>query len=702
MLKRMKNFLKNTSGSILPTMGILTIPLAIAAGAAIDYTRYTNMRTEVQTGIDAAGIAAIGELNNIRQQVGQSGLTGNAFNQKVEDELTIYANSFLEANIQSKIAKNAYTLTTKYIPATRDQDGGIEMVANITYDTVFGGVDGKDGGLLLFTDKIYDELTSIVTVGNRTIEVALVMDNSGSMGSTPSGGSKRKIDSMKEAATKLVTDLFNSAADSASSEPVKFSLVPFAGSVNVGPLGHENLDGDFMDVRGINPANNENLDWRNTFRTTETVNVAGNGYVVRVGGIPVTRLDVFDMIGEPWAGCVEMRPWPHNVLDTIVEARQRGYNNINNQLDGDNDGVNDGAKALFIPYFAPDEPDFEHSDYWGPNNHSSRKRPYAFGVDHNNDDDGYRNSYLYDFRDFIPGNTNQHIQLYTNDDAEIVTTGQNPNGSGNGTIANIADDQDGQNNQINRTNWMFKYQSNVQLGTLNQNFGPNAGCTTDPITALTSDLNTINNAIDDMEASGTTNIQQGLTWGWRTLSEAAPFDQGRPLSDVINLKFVILLTDGANFYSTDGDSTPNASAYGAWGYMRPDTHPLKHAINVNVPIHNRIAEGLDTEDIANTIYAGQTFDLTPNTSAEFSTLMNVHTAQACENAKESGISIYTIVYDLNNQATEDLMRACAGSGKLDNKNLLSNVQFYHEADGLSLDDTFAEIASSISAIRITK
>ena len=82
--------------------------------------------------------------------------------------------------------------------------------------------------------------------------------------------------------------------------------------------------------------------------------------------------------------------------------------------------------------------------------------------------------------------------------------------------------------------------------------------------------------------------------------------------------------------------------------------------------------------------------------------MNVHTAQSCENAKRSGISIYTIVYDLNNQATEDLMRACSGSGVLNDKNLLSGVTFYHEADGASLDDTFAEIASSISAIRITK
>ena len=702
MLKNFKKFLKNTSGSILPTMALLTIPLGITIGAAVDYTRYINMRSEVQTGLDAAGIATVVELPTILQRVGGTGATGDEFNQQVNAEVSQYAAAFLEANIQNETAKNGYTLSARYIPARVNQDGGIEIIADITYDTIFGGIDGENGGFLLTQDKITEQLTSQITTGNRTIEVALVMDNSGSMNAFPSGGGQRKIISMKDAATTLVSDLFKSAINAVSPEPVKVALVPFAGTVNVGPLGHPNLDGDFLDTNGISPVNNENLDWRNTFRTNQNVRVSRNGHVVNVDGQRVSRLDVFNMIGEPWAGCVEMRPWPHNVLDTAVEVSQRGFQNINNRLDADNDGINDGAKALFVPYFAPDEPDFEHADYWGPSTHVSRNRRYAIDVDHNDDEAQYHNSYLYDFRDFIPGNNTQHIQLYTNDDAEIVTTGTNPNGSGSGTIPNIATGQFGATNQINRTNWLFKYQSNVQLGTFSESYGPNAGCTTDPITPLTSDMNTINNAIAAMDARGTTNIQQGLTWGWRTLSEAVPFDQGRPLSDEVNLKFIILLTDGENFYTSSRGLTPNQTAYGAWGYMRPDTHPLKHAINVNLPIHNRISEGVEPADLAGTIYAGQTFDLTPDSRNDFRDLMNVHTAQSCENAKKSGISIYTIVYDLNEQSTEDLMRACSGSGILDGQNVLSGVTFYHEADGTNLADTFAAIASSISAIRITQ
>ena len=373
------------------------------------------------------------------------------------------------------------------------------------------------------------------------------------------------------------------------------------------------------------------------------------------------------MLGEPWAGCVEMRPWPHNTLDTYVKDKG-GYNIVNNKLDSDGDGTKDGAKALFVPFFAPDEPDrnYEYNQY---NTYGDYNR--------------YSNSYLYDF---IDGDGNNYYTDASSGDPAYQVKGQT--------------------RQIERSNWMFKYQANAKLGNFSETFGPNDGCRTDPITALTPDETVVTTAIGQMDANGTTNIQQGLTWGWRTLSEGLPFDQGRPSSDRVNLKFIILLTDGNNFYSEDIGDSPNESGYGAWGYTRPKTHALKHAIKENVSYHNRMGEGLDPADLANTIYAGVSFDETPQTNAQFTTLMNAHTAQSCENVKNDGVSIYAIAYDLGgtvgNNPTKALMSACAGSGKIDGNDVISGVTFYHDADGANLDDTFAEIASSISAIRITK
>lgn len=693
----------------MPTMAVLTIPLGIAAGAAVDYTRYVNMRNEVQVGIDTAALATINELPNILSAI-PSDLDADQFDERARNDLSKYAEGFLAANITSKLGKESYTFNVNYSSGDIGEKNFLEITANLEYDTIFGGVNSKDGGILLFKDTITETLTSIVNTGDRTIEVALVMDNSGSMQGRPRGGGDRKIDSMKAATKVLVDRLHIATVGGQLDDPLKFSLIPFSGTVNVGREGSPNLAGNFIDRRGFNPTHHENFDWMGTFQTNLTKQVL-HGHSITVGGRYQSRFDVFRMLNNtPWGGCVEMRPWPHNILDTYVED-SGSYSEINGTRFTKNDDsnveipgtTNTGSSALFVPYFAPDEPDSRFAERRERGNRDVRD-PIT-NVDHDPDNDKYRNSYLYDFRD---ANNNQ---LYTRQNSNNFAFG-----------VNFA------NRQVERTNWMFKYQRDLRVEEINtyrglgsrlrrtgfsDSSGPNYGCTTQAITPLTTNQTTITNAIDSMEASGFTNIQQGLTWGWRTLSEGLPFDQGRPRDNRVNLKFIILLTDGNNFYQLDRrdednnieDKTPNVSAYGAWGYTRPDSHPLRHAVS-NRPTHNRMADGVEPADLIGTIYEGQTFDLTPDDQTEFRALMNVHTAQACENVKNDGISIYTIAYDLSgtveSNPTKRLMDACSGSGRIDKKELVTNVQFYHDAENADLSDTFRQIASSISAIRLTK
>lgn len=689
MFKKFNNFLKNTSGSILPTLGILIVPLGITIGAAVDYTLFVNIRNEIQTGVDAAGIASAAELVNIQQTVDPN-LKGSARDNAIKAELEVYASAFLGTNITSRGAQGAYNFELEYIPETAATQGGVRVIANFEYDTIFGGLSGGDGGPLLFDDTIEGELSSLVRFGNRRLEVALVMDNSGSMGRPPRTGGIDKIDAMKNATATLVSRLNAAASNSVLEDSVKFSLVPFSGTVNVGKDGHDNHDGDFIDRRGFNPVNNENLDWDDTFQNTASNSrnfipadvVIENRHVVKIDDEFKSRLDVFKMLRTDWAGCVEMRPWPYNTLDTYVEDNGT-YNSINNQFDSDGNGQNDGTSALFVPYFAPDEPDRNHLST-GSNGSNTFRR----------DNDFFTNSYLIDYVD------GKNRFVYTERNSRDIANGAR-----------------GQNRQIERTNWLFKYQrfQNFRSDNFNgRTRGPNRGCTTQPITALTTDITNVEDAIDNMNASGVTNIQQGLTWGWRTLSEGLPFDQGRSLTDETNLKFIILLTDGNNFYQEDGDITPNNSAYGAWGYARSSpASNIRHAIS-GKSTHNRMADGVTAADLNGTLYEGESFNLSPTTSDQFTELMNVHTAQSCENIKADGISIYTIAYDLNPsdeedevkragiQRTLDLMTACAGSGLIDNRNVIRNVQFSHNAEGVDLDDTFNQIASSISALRLAQ
>jgi len=152
---------------------------------------------------------------------------------------------------------------------------------------------------------------------------------------------------------------------------LKISLVPFSQSVNVGP---QTKDLGWMDVNALSSIHGENfystspvaqfalplepkyaaIDlWAEALAGPEITKVghkkgkgkgkkknANNGGGGGGGGAPVTVniFDLFDTINNAtWAGCVESRPQPYDTTDDTPST-----------------GTPD---TLFVPYFAPDEPD---------------------------------------------------------------------------------------------------------------------------------------------------------------------------------------------------------------------------------------------------------------------------------------------------------------------------------------------------------
>jgi len=689
---------------------VLALPLFASAGMALDYSNFINVRNSVQSALDASGLA-----------------TGAEFVQGADSALALeaYAEDFFEANIPDNIDSSQYQFAFQFLPAGSEDgdenESRLQITATVNYDTYFGEILG--------VQTLTEQLTSIISLGNRTVEVALVLDNSGSMGGN-------RITTLRAESKKLVDTIFNSSNLIDIERPVQFSLVPFAGTVNIGA---GNANAAWMDRRGWSPVHHENFDWQNTYRTNNntrarTTDGLTRDFQERVNGRweDRTRFTLFDMLNEPWAGCVEMRPYPHNILDTAADSF-RNYRPTRDSHDADNDGVGDGTSALFVPYFAPDEPDedFAENDSFSNGstppvvNLSSDNQLSNNGsgvpVDFDSDDDRYRNNYLYDFIDYNLSNNpidfSDRVQLFTDLDTQNDSDYDYPNHAhrpavnGQNPTSATVNPQRGSQNQVNRTNWIFKYQigelrddnnNSSQLGT---GRGPNAGCTTNPITELTEDRDEIVTALNAMQASGTTNIQQGLTWGWRSLTAAEPFIGGRAKSnenDQSNLKIIILLTDGNNFYRTDGDTTPNNTAYGAWGYARLDTHPLVNA-NSGEATHNRWLEGLETNDLVDTIYQGTSFSNNPNQGGEFEVIMNAHTNQACRNIKNDGISIYSVAFSVpSSGGVRDLMEACAGSGlKDDGSNIISNSQFFFDVNSNELDDAFEDIARQIANLRIS-
>ncbi|MEM7215305.1 MAG: hypothetical protein AAF423_07155 [Pseudomonadota bacterium] len=663
MLRSLKSFLTDSSANIALTGGLMMIPLMGSVGAAVDYTNFINLRNDIQISLDSAGLASGREVANGEDD---------------EAALETYSENFFRTNLSDKVKPESYEFSftlvrgnANVVPPTPDR---VNICADIDYQTLFGAFIG--------VDKLEERICSQISLGNRTVEVALVLDNSGSMGGS-------RIDTLITEANALVDTIFNSAQLTTLPTPVQFSLVPFAGTVNIGT---NNQNESWMDRKGWSPVHHENFDWVNTYRTnnqtrTRTTDGLIRSFQERVNGSWQwrTRHDVFEMVGEQWGGCVEMRPWPHNIMDTVANTNQF-YRAVRDSVDADGDGQGDGTSALFVPYFAPDEPDHRYPEQLA---NFDQLFPVSPNSDHDGDDDVYRNNYLYDFQDY---DQNDPVP-YPNDRDQLHTHQTQPGLPHGNPARNVF----GSTRQIERTDWVFKYQRNAQYrGSLNQYHGPNDGCTTQAITELTDDRAVVQANINQMTADGTTNIQQGLTWGWRTLSPGEPFVGGREYDDRHNLKFIILLTDGNNFYSSDGDSTPNNTAYGAWGYARP----ANTSIFSGEPTHNRWIEGLDELD--GTIYESTLFDLTPESSGDFEAIMNAHTLQACNNVKNSGVSIYTIAFSVpSSGGVRQLLEACAGSGIRENREIIPNTTFYHDVGGDELRSALGDIAKQISNLRVS-
>jgi Flp pilus assembly protein TadG len=208
---------------------------------------------------------------------------------------------------------------------------------------------------------------------------------------------------------------------------------------------------------------------------------------------PVSNLELFNRLpGAAWKGCVEARPSPYDVTD-----------------DPPNPAVRD---TMFVPYFAPDEPDSSP-----PNK--------------------FRNDYLYD----------KH--------SSWAATGGAPPGWYNMTTLQNLFKYDGVNVPVIRE-------------TPPNTMGPNAHCP-DPLLKLTGNKNAILNKINSLSywAGGGTISSEGLAWGWRTISPNAPFASGAVYGQT--KKYIVLMTDGLNSLveNRPGGTPYVLSDYSAYGWL---------------------------------------------------------------------------------------------------------------------------------------
>lgn len=488
MLKRL---LKNSQGNVAVIFGLAALPLVVATGGAIDYSVAYDQRTTVQDALDTAALAA-----------------GRKLGLMTKSELKAEAQAFYGTNIDQKLA-DPPVIDVSVDGAT------LTATATLTVPTNFLGIIGLN--------EIVFDLSSSVTSGIGTLEVAMVLDNSGSMAGS-------KIATLIKAAGDLTDTLYALGTASTKTDPVRIALVPFATAVNVGSA---NKTAAWMDTTGVSPYHGENFEPHSGSPPVSTNTPPVNVF---------TLFDSMNGAANAWAGCVEERKAPYDVNDDVATT---------------------GTPAtMFVPMFAPDEPD-NWTCTTGACSGSTEKDGSGSTLRYNAAPGGTKsfNNYLPDFAFGGAGKcgAGDDVNAWTCASGNADCNGANQGVSEATALARFC-------KYGTPSNKVTPVNLNVSSGGGTYPGGPNFMCTTTAITPLTPTKSTVTTGIDAMAAFGTTNITSGLMWGWRVLSPTAPFTEGRLYSDIENQKILILMTDGANTYFPNGKSL-TGTHYGAWSYI---------------------------------------------------------------------------------------------------------------------------------------
>jgi Flp pilus assembly protein TadG len=199
---RLKAFGKDQSGSVIQMVGYSVIPIFLCAGVAIDTTRVNYTHQKFASSLDAAAIAAAAA------PVGTS-----------TDNMKVLARRFVDQNFKDsdKITITSFNLTNT--ATTVKVSGTARVQTSIMFVAQTEGITQAN------TSYVDISLSSEVLKAGENIEVALMLDNTGSMASS--------MTSLKAAAKDFVAKVMPAATSTYSA---KISLVPYSMGVNVGTL----------------------------------------------------------------------------------------------------------------------------------------------------------------------------------------------------------------------------------------------------------------------------------------------------------------------------------------------------------------------------------------------------------------------------------------------------------------------------------
>ncbi|MGH6926034.1 MAG: pilus assembly protein TadG-related protein [Propylenella sp.] len=293
VLSRARNrFARDQHGNVAIIFAVSAVPLIGLLGGAVDMTRHQRHKVELLNAMDSAAIA-----------LARRGAEND------ED-----ADAFVNAYIAAIRPSTDPMLSVRAFNATQIA-GGWRVESDAAMETAFMPLIG-------IPEMQFDLATEVMTGGGK-YEVALALDNTGSM------AERNKIGDLREASNHLVDILYD---EPGAEDRVKMALVPFTTTVNI---RGEAFDPDWLDPEGLGLGTHRFDAYDRTVNRLDIFEELSAG---RVGpdGLPVA-----------WKGC--------------VEAREGGL---------DVDDTEPGADAVtrWTPYLSPDGSDERGNPRWASEN----------------------------------------------------------------------------------------------------------------------------------------------------------------------------------------------------------------------------------------------------------------------------------------------------------------------------------------------
>jgi Flp pilus assembly protein TadG len=225
-----RNFRVAKGGNVVLTFALTLVPVMGLVGAAVDYSRANSARTAMQAAVDSTALMLSKDA---------LGLTNAQLAAKAQ---AVFSALFNRTEVNNVVLTPVFTNPSQ-------GSFKLDITATGLVPTTFTKIFGQA--------NLAINVNAEVVWGIRKLEVALALDNTGSMASS------QKMTNLKIAAHNLLTTLKNAAK---SPGDVKVAIIPFDTTVNLGTSYKNNawFDIDSIDCNGWGSGTGCNsTNWKN-------------------------------------------------------------------------------------------------------------------------------------------------------------------------------------------------------------------------------------------------------------------------------------------------------------------------------------------------------------------------------------------------------------------------------------------------------